>query len=66
MKVITEEKRIALVAHDNKKSDLLDWARFNRETLSRHWLFATGTTGDLLVRGTGSPDYPFLFRAVGR
>jgi hypothetical protein len=40
MKLISEEKRIALVAHDNKKLDLLDWARFNRETLSRHLLYA--------------------------
>ena len=42
------KKRIALVAHDNKKKDLLEWARFNRETLSRHHLFGTGTTGSML------------------
>ena len=44
------EKRIALVAHDNKKSDLLEWAKFTRGTLARHILFATGTTGDLLAK----------------
>jgi methylglyoxal synthase len=41
-------KRIALVAHDNKKADLVQWVRFNRDTLKRHTLVATGTTGTLL------------------
>jgi len=41
-------KRIALIAHDNCKTTLIDWARYNRGTLSRHDLFATGTTGALL------------------
>ncbi len=44
------QKCIALVAHDNKKSDLLEWAKFNRDTLARHTLFATGTTGELLEK----------------
>lgn len=47
------EKKIALVAHDNKKQDLLEWARFNRETLARHILYATGTTGEILERELG-------------
>jgi methylglyoxal synthase len=42
---VRPRKRIALIAHDNCKTDLLEWARFNRETLARHELFATGTTG---------------------
>ncbi len=42
-------KRIALIAHDNRKADLLDWARFNRGTLAEHELFGTGTTGSLLA-----------------
>jgi methylglyoxal synthase len=44
------QKRIALVAHDNKKSDLLEWAKFNQGTLASHVLFATGTTGKLLAK----------------
>lgn len=42
-------KKIALIAHDNMKLDLLDWARFNKHTLSQHRLFATGTTGRILA-----------------
>ncbi len=49
------DKRIALVAHDNKKSDLVEWARFNRALLAHHTLYATGTTGDLLERELGFP-----------
>jgi methylglyoxal synthase len=46
-------KRIGLVAHDNQKDELVEWARFNRETLARHRLVATGTTGGLLERELG-------------
>jgi methylglyoxal synthase len=47
------KKKIALVAHDNKKNDLLEWARFNKELLARHELYATGTTGKLLEQELG-------------
>jgi methylglyoxal synthase len=47
------DKRIALVAHDNKKSDLVEWAKFNRALLAHHQVFATGTTGELLERELG-------------
>ena len=46
-------RQIALVAHDNRKSDLLEWAKFNRGTLSRHKLYATGTTGKLVREQLG-------------
>jgi methylglyoxal synthase len=44
-----KRKKIALIAHDNRKLDLLEWAKFNRDTLSQHELFATGTTGKILA-----------------
>jgi methylglyoxal synthase len=47
---MTPDKKIALVAHDNKKRDLVEWAKFNRDLLSHHKVFATGTTGALLER----------------
>jgi methylglyoxal synthase len=47
--------RIALIAHDHKKADLTEWARYNRPLLARHDLCATGTTGELLIRELGLP-----------
>ncbi len=47
------KKKIALVALDNKKPDLLDWARYNLGLLKQHELWATGTTGSLLTRELG-------------
>lgn len=46
-------RRIALIAHDNKKTDIVEWARFNRHVLARHELCATRTTGQLLARELG-------------
>ena len=47
------DKKIALVAHDNKKRDLVEWAKFNRDLLAHHQVFATGTTGRVLERELG-------------
>ena len=60
-----ERKRIALIAHDNCKSGLLDWARYNRGTLADHELFATGTTGALLSSELGLPVTRFLSGPLG-
>ena len=46
-------KAIALVAHDNKKNDLMEWADFNKGTLARHSLYATGGTGKRITSKTG-------------
>ena len=43
-------KHIALIAHDNRKQDLVEWARFNRDLLAAHDLSATGATGALLAQ----------------
>ena len=44
------DKKIALVAHDNKKRYLLEWAKYNRTLLAHHKIYATGTTGELLAK----------------
>jgi len=46
-------KKIALVAHDDKKEDLLEWARYNKALLRQHELYATGTTGKILEQELG-------------
>ena len=51
--LIKSKKKIALIAHDNKKEDMLQWTKFNIETLKQHQLFATGTTGRLLEKELG-------------
>ncbi len=53
--VLPPAKKIALIAHDHKKRDLLEWALYNRGTLSKHHLFATGTTGRVLGEELGLP-----------
>jgi len=58
-------KTIAMIAHDNKKQDLLEWARFNRDTLAGHKLVATGTTGGLLERELGFPVHKFKSGPLG-
>jgi len=53
--VLGARKRIGLVAHDNKKADLIEWVRFNAGLLVAHDLVATGTTGTLLEDALGVP-----------
>lgn len=58
-------RHIAMVAHDNKKVELLQWAEFNRHTLAEHHLYATGTTGTMLEYELGLPVTCFLSGPVG-
>jgi methylglyoxal synthase len=62
---MSERKRIALVAHDNRKNDLLQWARYNRESLAQHDLIATGTTGRMIVDELGLPVNRLLSGPLG-
>lgn len=59
------KKRMALIAHDNKKEELKEWAANNVETLRNHELFATGTTGYVLEKTLGMPIHKFLSGPLG-
>jgi len=58
-------KRLALIAHDRCKPDLLDWVSYNRPVLKEHELFATGTTGALVAERTGLPVTCFRSGPLG-
>ena len=58
-------KHIALVAHDDRKGDLLEWAEYNRGILADHKLYATGTTGRLLADRLGVPVTRFQSGPLG-
>jgi methylglyoxal synthase len=62
---LNARKRIALVAHDNKKRDLIEWAEFNKVVLARHELLATGTTGKLLEESLDRPVKSLLSGPLG-
>jgi len=65
IRTIGRRKRIALVAHDNKKKDLIEWARHNAVILARHELIATGTTGKLLEEMLDRPVKKVLSGPLG-
>jgi methylglyoxal synthase len=58
-------RRIALVAHDGRKQDMREWAKFNRDLLACHQLYATGTTGRMLSEETGLPVTRFHSGPLG-
>lgn len=62
---MSRRKRVALVAHDNCKLDLLDWASYNKGTLVHHRLYGTGTTGKLLADRLGLEVHRLLSGPLG-
>ena len=65
IRIISKRKRIALVAHDNKKKDLIEWALDNAVVLAKHELIATGTTGKLLEEQLDRPVKKVLSGPLG-
>jgi methylglyoxal synthase len=62
---MSRSKRIALVAHDNKKNELIEWAVYNKAALAQHHLFGTGTTGTLVEQALGQAVHKFLSGPFG-
>ncbi len=58
-------KKIALVAHDNLKNDLIEWAKYNKDVLMYHELYATGTTGSILSKSVGLSVHCFKSGPLG-
>lgn len=64
-KKMAQKKNIALVAHDHRKEDLIDWCDFNQGSLSKHNLFGTGTTGQLIADKVGLDVHRFSSGPLG-
>jgi methylglyoxal synthase len=62
---LQKQKRIALIAHDARKPDLLEWAKHNRDSLAEHILFGTGSTGKLVAEELELPVERFLSGPLG-
>ena len=65
VKILRTHKRIAMVAHDHKKTELINWAVKNKAILARHELVATGTTGRLLEEAMDIPVRQMLSGPLG-
>ncbi|TGM95555.1 methylglyoxal synthase [Leptospira dzoumogneensis] len=62
---VPKTKRIVLIAHDNKKEDLVEWVQLHKDILSKHHLYATGTTGKIVHEKTDLPVHRFLSGPLG-
>ncbi|NNV57149.1 methylglyoxal synthase [Limnovirga soli] len=65
IKKLGKRKRIAMVAHDHRKADLIDWAVYNKTVLAKHEIFATGTTGRLVEEALDRPVKKFMSGPLG-
>jgi len=63
--LLKKKKNIALIAHDERKQDLLEWVKYNKGTLSEHNLFGTGATGSLIAREVGLEVKGFMSGPLG-
>ncbi len=63
--VMERQKNIALIAHDNKKHELIEWCRKNKEILEHHFLCGTGTTAKMVAEHTGLPVRGFNSGPLG-
>ncbi|BDD07635.1 methylglyoxal synthase [Fulvitalea axinellae] len=64
-KILPKRKNIAIVAHDNKKQEMVSWAERNRDVLRTHRIFATGTTGKLIEEALDAPVHKFMSGPLG-
>ncbi len=64
-RLLNANKKIALVAHDHKKDEILQWALANKQNLAKHKLYATGTTGKILEDALGQYITKFLSGPLG-
>ncbi|MDY0235179.1 MAG: methylglyoxal synthase [Gudongella sp.] len=63
--IMKEKKNIALIAHDNMKSELIEWVKNNIKILANHNLLGTGTTASLLNEKTGLEVYAYMSGPMG-
>ena len=63
--LLGKQKKIALIAHDHRKKDMIEWALKNKDLLSGHFLCGTGTTASLIAEETGLPVKPYKSGPLG-
>ena len=63
--VLNPQKRIALIAHDNMKDEIIDWCQDNKEILAGHFLCGTGTTARMFAQRTGLPVFGYNSGPLG-